>query len=315
MPVTKMRANSNAFVKICVIITLTSQTVLHVFLLSKSRRAGAQNYDISAVVAMAELLKVIVCSLVVLHCEGRAGFVDTFKELFSKVHMAVPSILYYVQNASLFRAARYLSPTVYIICCQSKVFTTALFSRIILGTRYNPSQIFSFFTLFIGVLLVQTSEVADVESRPNTKYAQGFIYVFTATTFSGFTGVFLERIFKQPNESIWKRNIQLGMFALIFIIFSDECAQFNSKSNLMHGRYTFRGFDDAIVQSLVVTHAAGGLLVAMLMKYTSAVMKCFVGAISICIISTVESLDGGTSTRLKTIGVAFVMMSSFFQCT
>lgn len=70
--------------------------------------------------------------------------------------------------------------------------------------------------LFLGVAIVQSHETSESSVDPASQNRLvGFSAVIISCLFSGFAGVYLEKILKSGHVSIWLRNIQLSMFASI----------------------------------------------------------------------------------------------------
>jgi len=112
----------------------------------------------------------------------------------------------------------------------------------------------------------------------------GLIAVLCAACTSGFSGVYFEKILKgSPKTSLWVRNIQMGITAVIIAlitVFVQDSATVSSKGFLV-------GYSP-LVWSVVVIQAVGGLIVAVVVKYADNVLKVFATSFSIiisCIIS------------------------------
>ena len=157
------------------------------------------------------------------------------KETFKLV---VPSGLYCLQNNLLFIALTNLDAATYQVTYQLKILTTALFSVMLLKKHINKVQWLALLILTLGVALVQipsgtpNEESSKPELTKNTtsqnevneeieadheKQMIGLVAVLCACFSSGFAGVFFEMLVKtgaQPSVVI--RNLQLGMFSLIF---------------------------------------------------------------------------------------------------
>jgi UDP-sugar transporter A1/2/3 len=91
-----------------------------------------------------------------------------------------------------------------------------LFSVALLKKQLSRTQWFSMLLLFLGVAIVQSHETSESSVDPASQNRLiGFSAVLVSCLFSGFAGVYLEKILKSGHVSIWLRNIQLGLFASI----------------------------------------------------------------------------------------------------
>merc|ERR1712056_31730 len=135
----------------------------------------------------------------------------------------------------------------------------------------------------------------------------GLIAVLSACMTSGLAGVYLEKILKQTDASIWIRNIQLAMFGascgLLGALYQDGAAIY--EHGFMQG-YTF------LVWGVILLQAVGGLVVAAVMKYADNILKCFGNAISIvlsCLLSAVF-LQEFEPDRFFVLGTFLVLLAT-----
>jgi len=147
--------------------------------------------------------------------------------------------------------------------------------------------------LAVGVAIVQVSGSGDLHSEKGGQndgknQLMGFMCVICAACTSGFAGVYFEKILKgkssssSPPPTIWVRNIQMGLpsvVAAFIAIFVHDRAQVLEKG-------FFSGYSP-MVWSVITVQALGGLVVAIVVKYTDNVLKTFATSFSIigsCII-------------------------------
>ena len=74
--------------------------------------------------------------------------------------MAVPAIVYVIQNNLSFFALGNLDPATYQVTYQLKLLTTALVMRLLLGKILTSKQWGALFVLLIGVCLVEVEKLA-----------------------------------------------------------------------------------------------------------------------------------------------------------
>ena len=123
--------------------------------------------------------------------------------------------------------------------------------------------------LTIGVAIVQVSGSGDQHTKKNEdadtashNRLVGLVAVLCAACTSGFSGVYFEKILKGSTTSLWLRNIQMGLpsilIALITVYVKDSAAVTEQG---------FLGGYSPIVWTVVTVQAAGGLIVAVVVKY------------------------------------------------
>jgi UDP-galactose transporter len=121
----------------------------------------------------------------------------------------------------------------------------------------------------------------DLDSTPKMNYSIGVTAVVVAAVVSGLTGVYFEKLIKDPTTpvSVWTRNIQLSFYslfpALIFGVIINDGAEIAK-----HG--FFDGYN-AIVWVAVVFQAVGGILVSLCLNYADNIAKNFATSLSIVI--------------------------------
>lgn len=124
---------------------------------------------------------------------------------------------------------------------------------------------------------------------------------------SGLAGVYFEKILKGTEESIWIRNIQLGIFGMIFgalTMYFYDGAEIKTKGFLF-------GYTN-IVWIAVTVQSAGGLIVALVIKYSDNIIKGFATSLAIiiaCIVSIL--LFDFQLTLLFAFGASLVIFAIF----
>jgi len=275
---------------------LVAQTVGVVFAMRLSRvsKMDGPRYLSTTAVFFSELMK-LGCSFLFLCYENRSvsTAVSLVAETFSNklgefAKVSVPGLLYTLQNNLLFLSLSNLSGAVYQVTYQLKILTTAVLSVVLLGKALGAEKWLSLMMLTCGVCLIQfprhvDENAQDSAAKPEGNAILGLSAVLAACLTSGLAGVYLEKILKQTDASIWLRNIQLALFGsatgLIGCYLQD-----GDKIRLdgfMQG-YSF------LVWCVIFLQAVGGLVVAAVLKYADNILKCFGNALSIvigCILS------------------------------
>jgi UDP-sugar transporter A1/2/3 len=144
--------------------------------------------------------------------------------------LAVPSLLYTVQNILQYYSMSMLSAPVFQVLYQMKIITTAILSVFILSKRIGSIQWVAVVALAGGVALVQLSQLKE-SSGSNNNSLLGLISVLFGCLTSGFAGVYFEKVLKSSKVSVWVRNIQLALIGTSFALVRYNCFRIH-KDNL-----------------------------------------------------------------------------------
>lgn len=114
-----------------------------------------------------------------------------------------------------------------------------------------------------------TSQAAIImaEQAKHRNPILGIISILVACFISGFASVFLEKILKNGTSNLWATNIQLGVFGLIPAAL--PCIIDSFRNGIYHP-YMYFGF---WAWTTVGANVMGGLVVALIMKYSDNVQK------------------------------------------
>lgn len=201
--------------------------------------------------------------------------------------LMVPALLYTLQNNLLYVALENLDAATYSVCYQTKILTTAIFSVVLLGKRLSLVKWLSLVLLMAGVALAEMSSESTIQKEsehvPGKQMPIGFPCVVAASCTSGFAGVYFEMLLKGSKTSLWIRNIQMGLPSIVIALISVFCKDWDSVTS---GGF-FQGYN-GVVFGVVLLQAGGGLVVAVVVKYTDNIRKSFAAAVSIimsCIMS------------------------------
>mmetsp|Transcript_42485 Transcript_42485/g.47983 ORF Transcript_42485/g.47983 Transcript_42485/m.47983 type:complete len:558 (-) Transcript_42485:126-1799(-) len=185
--------------------------------------------------------------------------------------MLVLASIYGVMNILSFVALRNISAGMFTIISQCKILTTATFSALILKRQYSWTKWRALITLLVGVLLFSESiwseKLLISTSTSSNNQVLGTIAVLIEVVLSGFASIYFEKVIKtDPLQlGIWERNFQLavGSFPVyvLFIIGNGG------------GTAGFFGGWSILTFILSILGAAGGLLVALSIKYGDSILK------------------------------------------
>lgn len=239
--------------------------------------------------------------------------------------MAVPALCYTMQKNCLYVALRHLEAAPYQVIYQAKILTTALFSCTLLNKPMSYKQVLALVVLMTGVSMVQVSGLKNHEKAdhsPNSDGEQkpflGLCAVAFACVTSGFASVYFELVLKTPSFShsgvseqlakefsMWVRNIHLAMFALVIAIVG---AFLQNGDKIMEGGF-LQGYRP-ITWLVIALEATGGIVVAVVIKYTDNILKNFGTAISIVTSTLVSSAVMGFSvTPSFVLGTTLVLFA------
>nr|CCC96136.1 unnamed protein product [Trypanosoma congolense IL3000] len=242
---------------------------------------------------------------------NRAEFFERLKaELLhrSAVWTFFPAVIYAAQNYILFIALANMEPTLFQITYQTKILGTALFMRLFLNRTFSGQQWMALVLLMVSVILAQIGgshddpypgRSADDGVGVSGNYVVGLSAVALAVVCSSAAAVMVEWIFKSRqaslNSHISSKNVHLSVFSVLFYgsaqLLSNQVSNVRQQSHADAAEVGddvvpattdgyFRGFD-GLVWLMVVVQALGGLLVALVVKYTDNIMKTFATACAI----------------------------------
>ncbi|KAK4470505.1 hypothetical protein MN116_005623 [Schistosoma mekongi] len=281
---------SDLFLGRVALLFLIVQNAAIVLVTRYSRAREGDLYFPSTAVVMSELVKLLVCFLLVFF-EEKCSFVSFIHNLRDNILkdptdcllVSVPGVIYTIQNNLLFVGYSNLDAVSFQISYQLKIFTTAVFFRIILSKHLSGIQWCSLCVLFIGVVLTQVNGLTESNTEINKNTAEtksnlfiGLSSVILACTCSGFAGVFFEKLLKSSHKSVAVRNIQLafyGVTAGILTVYLKDGKQITEKG-------FFFGYD-FVVWAAILIQSLGGLLIAATIRYADNIRKGFASSLAI----------------------------------
>ena len=206
--------------------------------------------------------------------------------------LSIPAILYVIQNSLQFVAISNLPVASFQVTYQMKILTTAAFSVMLLRKKLTSTKWLSLFFLAIGVGIVQIQTASTGHTAPKHTTVgsasdfhvhvmnplKGFGAVTAACFTSGLAGVYFEMVLKNSRADLWVRNVQLSLFslipALLPIIYYQPA---NSEGFFTDLFRNFGGWAWATVAIQVL----GGLITAVVIKYSDNILKGFATSLSI----------------------------------
>ncbi|PVF98048.1 hypothetical protein CPB86DRAFT_853872 [Serendipita vermifera] len=243
---------------------------------------------------------------------GSATYLPRLQSLISQIaspdcwKLSIPALLYVLQNNLQFIAVSNLDVPTFQVTNQMKILTTAGFSVLLLKKRLNGWKWASLALLTIGVAIVQIqatsgssgSHVSEpmalpkdgvlgeggdtMDPAPNMPVLhplKGFLAVFSACFTSGLAGVYFEMVLKGSKADLWVRNVQLSLWSLVPAMIPVVIGLVRDGMGIQDMFANF-GFWAWLT---VITQVFGGLVTALVIKYSDNILKGFATSLSIIV--------------------------------
>jgi len=221
--------------------------------------------------------------------------------------MFVLALIYGAMNILSFVSLRNISAGMFTIFAQCKILTTATFSTIVLQRKYSWTKWRALIALMLGVLLFSEPIWGNPEKRTALEGANTFVgttAVLIEVTLSGFASIYFEKVIKtDPLQlNIWERNFQLALGS--FPVYLAFMAKDGGGEAGLFGGWSWIAF------LLAGLGAAGGLLVALSIKYGDSILKTLATTGAIILSSLLDHfLLGGPLTPSMMIAGAQVIIA------
>jgi solute carrier family 35 (UDP-sugar transporter), member A1/2/3 len=200
-----------------------------------------------------------------------------------------------IQNNLQYVAASNLDAATFQVTYQMKILTTAGFSVLLLRRKLLPSQWLALFFLAVGVGIVQlqatsSNIISAARSSPDESFTmnglKGFAAVALACFTSGLAGVYFEMVLKNSQTDLWVRNVQLSFFSLLpalapVLISHAQNAGSESDATASDWFSTLFHNFGPWAWATVAVQVLGGLVTAMVIKYSDNILKGFATSLSI----------------------------------
>jgi solute carrier family 35 (UDP-sugar transporter), member A1/2/3 len=240
--------------------------------------------------------------------------------------IAVPALLYLVQNTLLYVALSNLSAPLFQVTYQAKLVTTAIVSVLMLGRSYSPKQWLCLVALSAGVAIVVLGETKEGEStksvdanKPVQSLTVGLVAITIACFCSALAGVYFEKVLKVATTdkdgsarapvSVWMRNFQLALFSVAIALLQNAgtpTPEGEEPKGYLHG-FT------PLVWILVILQAGGGLLVAAVIKYADNVLKGLATGVSVVAATLFSMIIFGTPLSNQfSVGAVLILLAVYF---
>ena len=239
----------------------------------------------------------------------------------SQVDLVLISVRSVIQNNLQYVAASNLDAATFQVTYQMKILTTAAFSVLLLRRKLSPSQwlALSFLAIGVGIVQLQANGAKVVVAAGFQHLAEphsmngfkGFSAVALACFTSGLAGVYFEMVLKNSQADLWVRNVQLSLFSLlpalapVLVSHTQNASATSWLSSLFHnfGPWAW---------ATVAVQVFGGLVTAMVIKYSDNILKGFATSLSIVLsfLASVALFDF-TLTVTFVLGSTIVLVSTW----
>ena len=299
------------------LIILAGQNAILVLVTRYSRILPGDRYFSTTAVCMQELVKLIASMLMIILYEGGLRGLTAqinnhiINDPWDNLRVSVPAVLYVVQNNLFYIAVSNLPAATFQVLFQTRILTTALFATLIMQQKLSAKKWISLFILTSGIAAVQlegtvSSEPAAEGNSGNHNAMIGFGAILVMCLTSGFSGVYLEKILKRSEGSLWLRNIQLALFGLILGMGG---VLINDGRQIMELGF-FYGYNRWTI-AVIFNQALGGLIIACVVKYADNILKGFATSMAViisCLVSVY--LFDFQLTPIFLVGAAMVVGSA-----
>lgn len=302
--------------KLLALGTLCVQNSALILSMRYSRSVLHDTYMEGTIVVVMELVKLVVSCMLVMRDGGSIAHIGRI--IRSSLPMAVPSCAYVAQNLLQLKSVENLDASTFSVLSQLKVLTTAVASAIFLGTQISARKWRALALLCMGCILVSykpspsgasgLSALQQAEADEAwTTFLLGLSCALAMVTLSGCTGVYIESQLKNASATLWERNVQLSVWGVLFAMTSLVLRDFPT----LNERGFWSGWSGMAVV-VVLCQSIGGLVTAVVVKYTDTIIKGFVVGLSVVITTVLSCWMFGTElTVYFCVGAGAVLLSIF----
>lgn len=208
--------------------------------------------------------------------------------------LAVPALLFVLQNAAMQLATVHLPAALFQVLWQGKTLVMAALSVLLLDKRLMRSSWLAICFMAVGIAVVQLSQSkegkqASMANASEQQPALGLLLVLGGCLCSGFAAIYLEMLVKQRGKtvrtSMWVQNMQLAFYSLLL---TSTSTAYSITPVSLRNEGLFRGFSFS-VWIMIVNNAIGGLLVALVIKHADNILRGFATALA-TVLTTIGSV-------------------------
>ncbi|CAI2350066.1 unnamed protein product [Caenorhabditis sp. 36 PRJEB53466] len=253
-------------------------------------------------VFMMEVLKLVFCLLITTVKTGSVRKTASelhktiWKNRLETMKVAVPAVVYAIQNNLYYIALANVDPTTYSVTLQLRILTTAMLSVCLLNKKLSWYQWGAQVMALLGVVVVQLDKT-NTHKEVIGNFWIGVSAVVGMCWTSAFAGVYFEKMLKNSSADVWIQNIRLSILTLIFA----GITMLTTDGEAILEGNMFTGWSN-MVWLVTILNSVGGLCISLVMKYADNVMKTYCQSIAIGLTSLVSIFLG---ERLLTVYLVY----------
>ncbi|KAL2922227.1 CMP-sialic acid transporter 3 [Bienertia sinuspersici] len=252
--------------------------------------------------------------------------VSTFAQAArNNVLLAVPALLYAVNNYLKFTMQLYFNPATVKMLSNLKVLVIAVLLKMIMKRRFSIIQWEALALLLIGISVNQMRSMPDGPSAMGIPIAtMAYIYTVIFVTVPSLASVFNEYALKsQYDTSIYLQNLFLYGYGAIFnflAIVGIALVQDLPFENGVHfsgpGSFNFLEGHSKATMLLICNNAAQGILSSFFFKYADTILKKYSSTVATIFTGIASAALFGhklTINFILGISIVFISMHQFFS--
>jgi hypothetical protein len=225
--------------RLFVLVILSLQNSMFTVLRRYSQGVLKEDYSKYELLLVGEVIKIIVSAYMIQQgmrmnatitadgsaLEGQHVMIGSRQKVIERIQyvtwksgkMVGLAFIYGAMNILSFVSLRNIGAGMFTIFAQCKIFTTALFSTLLLHRQYSWTKWRALIALMLGVLLFSEPIWGKSENllskNDNANVFLGTAAVLIEVTLSGFASIYFEKVIKtDPLQlNIWERNFQLAL--------------------------------------------------------------------------------------------------------
>uniref|UniRef100_A0A7S1UAC1 Sugar phosphate transporter domain-containing protein n=1 Tax=Phaeomonas parva TaxID=124430 RepID=A0A7S1UAC1_9STRA len=231
--------------------------------------------------------------------------------------VVVPAVLYSIQNILVQSGYQYLDALTFNLLNQCKTIFAAVCLFLVLGKRQSFLQVVALLMLVTAAIILNLDKVggdAEAVASRDEWFQLGFLPVLLASLISGFTTAFTQKILTEKRNS-YLFSMELAVIGIISLLAKELSSGVEGQEVLRTGNIAplLVGMD-AYVMLPVLSSAAGGIVVGLVVKYAGGVRKGFGLVLGILFTGLVQSIVEGTSiTGLQYAASGLVVGSMYLH--
>ncbi|CAO2838430.1 unnamed protein product [Amaranthus hypochondriacus] len=287
-----------------------------------SKVDGKFNFSPVSVNFLTEVMKVVfaIVMLLIQSRHQKIGekpllSVSTFVQAArNNVLLAVPALLYAVNNYLKFIMQLYFNPATVKMLSNLKVLVIAVLLKFIMKRRFSIIQWEALALLLIGISVNQMRSVPIGDSAMGLTVAAGaYIYTLIFVTVPSLASVYNEYALKsQYDTSIYLQNLFLYGYGAIFnflAIVGIAIVKGPSSFNILEGH-------SKATMLLICNNAAQGILSSFFFKYADTILKKYSSTVATIFTGIASAALFGhklTINFILGISIVFISMHQFFS--